>query len=203
MPPDFDPALLLNFWFGDTRADPDAIDARNAFWFGADPERDRQLTERYSGAVEAAARGSWGGLENDSAGRLALILLLDQLPRNIHRGTARAFATDPTALDLCVSGHDRGMDAALCPIERVFFWMPLQHVEDLEFQDLGVRLFDSLAAEDPDHAATWNTFANYAHLHCDIIARFGRFPHRNEVLGRDTTDEERAWLADSGMRFGQ
>ncbi|MNC95643.1 hypothetical protein D3C83_128100 [compost metagenome] len=88
-------------------------------------------------------------------------------------------------------------------IERVFFWMPLQHVEDLELQDQGVRLYDGLVDEDPEHAELWRGFARYARLHNQIIAKFGRFPHRNEVLGRKSTPKEAAWLAEGGVRFGQ
>jgi uncharacterized protein (DUF924 family) len=202
MRPDFDAGALLDDWFAGTREDPDAIEARMRFWFSVDADRDRRLAERYADHHEAAARGRWNGIDDSAEGRLALILLLDQVPRNIYRGTAAAFATDSLALDLCLSGHDVGLDAGLRAIERVFFWMPLQHVEDLELQDLGVRLYESLAGEDPERSELWNGFAKYARLHCDIIAKFGRFPHRNQALGRESTPEEADWLKD-GESFGQ
>lgn len=200
---DFDPVELLDEWFADSRDESARIEGRMVWWFGQDADRDRRLAARHAQDVEAAASGVWGGLDAEAGGRLALILLLDQLPRNIHRGTPQAFTTDSLALDLCVDGHDRGMDRSLAAIERVFFWMPLQHVEDLELQDLGVLLYDALVDEDPANADLWRGFARYARLHNGIIAKFGRFPHRNAVLGRKSTPEEVAWLAESGERFGQ
>ena len=200
---DFDPIELLDEWFADSRDDVARIEGRMAWWFGQDADRDRRLAQRHAQDVEAAASGVWGGLDAEAGGRLALILLLDQLPRNIHRGTPRAFASDTLALDLCLHGHDLGMDSSLTAIERVFFWMPLQHVEDLELQDLGVRLYDSLVDEDPANADLWRGFARYSRLHNQIIAKFGRFPHRNAVLDRESTPEEAAWLAENGTRFGQ
>jgi uncharacterized protein (DUF924 family) len=200
---EFDPGQLLADWFAGTREDPQLIPARNAWWFGADADRDSLLAKRWGQDCADAASGSWGGLDAEPPGRLALVLLLDQLPRNLYRGTPQAFATDSLALDLCLNGHDRGMGQRLSLIERVFFWMPLQHVEDLELQDLGVRLYESLAGDDPEQAELWRGFARFAHLHNDIIAKFGRFPHRNEILGRESTDAELAWLAEGGVRFGQ
>jgi uncharacterized protein (DUF924 family) len=140
---EFDPGQLLADWFAGTREDLQLIPARNAWWFGADADRDSLLAKRWGQDCADAASGSWGGLDAEPPGRLALVLLLDQLPRNLYRGTPQAFATDSLALDLCLNGHDRGMDQRLSLIERVFFWMPLQHVEDLELQDLGVRLYES------------------------------------------------------------
>ena len=194
---------FLAEWFSDTRANPDRIPDRLPWWFENNEERDRLLSGQYGAACEAARRGELDPLADTPRGRLALILLLDQLPRNLYRGTADAFACDPIALDLCLEGHRSGQDQNLSLIERVFFWMPLQHAEDLERQELSVQLFTGLAAEDPTRDAMWTNFAEFAELHHDIIQRFGRFPHRNEALGRPTTDREEAWLESGGETFGQ
>lgn len=201
--PVFDPESFLAFWFGTTREQPDRISDRRNWWFGPDEERDRELEARYQNDCDAARAGRLDDLADTPRGCLALILLLDQLPRNLYRGTARAFASDDQALELCLEGHRSGLDRPLALIERVFFWMPLQHAEDLERQELGVQLFTSLASEDPERDALWSGFADFAELHHDIIQRFGRFPHRNAALGRTTTDQEAAWLQAGGETFGQ
>jgi uncharacterized protein (DUF924 family) len=199
---EFDAETLLEEWFGATREQPELIPERMGWWFGADQDRDRRLFDRYGLACRAARTGALDDLADTPHGRLALILLLDQLPRNLHRGTGEAFATDDQALDWCLDGHHIGLDQPLTLIERVFFWMPLQHAEDLERQELGVQLFTSLAAEDPARDALWSGFANYAERHHDVIQRFGRFPHRNTAMGRTTTDREQAWLDSGGDTFG-
>lgn len=199
----FDTDAFLETWFGATREDPARIPARKAWWFGPDPERDRLLETHHGHACEAARDGRLDGLADRPRGCLALILLLDQLPRNLYRGTAAAFAGDERALALCLEGHRAGLDQALTLIERVFFWMPLQHAEDLERQELSVQLFGSLASEDSARAELWSEFAAFAEQHHDIVQRFGRFPHRNDALGRATTDREEAWLESGGESFGQ
>jgi uncharacterized protein (DUF924 family) len=199
----FDRDDFLDTWFGETREDPDRIAERNAWWFEPCPERDRQLAEQAGRACEAARAGRLDALAETPRGCLALILLLDQLPRNLYRGTAAAFASDGRALELCLEGHRAGLDLPLTLIERVFFWMPLQHAEDLERQELSVQLFTSLAGEDPKRDDLWSGFADFAELHHDIIQRFGRFPHRNAALGRASSDREKAWLEAGGAAFGQ
>ena len=194
---------FLAAWFGHTRANPDRITDRLPWWFGSNEARDRLLADQYDVVCRAARRGELDPLAETPRGRLALILLLDQLPRNLYRGTADAFACDPQALELCLEGHRNGQDQSLSLIERVFFWMPLQHAEDLERQALSVQLFTGLAAEDPARDALWTNFADFAEKHHDIIQRFGRFPHRNAALGRQTTDREEAWLESGGETFGQ
>lgn len=196
-------ADLLQVWFGATRKRPLLIPERQAFWFAPDPDRDRDLEARFGEACREARNGDLHHWAETPHGRLGLILLLDQLPRNLWRGSGEAFASDPQALALCLEGHREGLDRPLALIERAFFWMPLQHAEDLASQALGVRLFDTLAADDPANENIWGGFADFARKHRDIIERFGRFPHRNAALGRESTDEERAWLARDGERFGQ
>jgi uncharacterized protein (DUF924 family) len=137
-------------------------------------------------------------------GRLALILLLDQLPRNLFRGQARAFATDAAACACTLAGIDVGHDRALAHVERSFFFLPLQHAEDLALQDLSVAMCQALAQDAPPELRTaLDEGVEYAVLHRDLIARFGRFPHRNRVLGRSSTAAETQYLAEGGRRFGQ
>ena len=141
----FDSEAFLTFWFAKTREHPDLIPERKPWWFGPDPDRDRDLREHSLHTCDAARAGQLDHLAETPRGYLALILLLDQLPRNLFRGTAKAFASDARALELCLEGHRNGLDQPLSLIERVFFWMPLQHAEDLERQELSVQLFSTLA----------------------------------------------------------
>lgn len=196
-------AHLIADWFGDTLRDPKAIQARIAWWFTADEDRDRKLQERYFRLSEECAAGIHFRWLQHPEGRLALILALDQLPRNLHRGSPRAFACDAQAAALCLAAVQTGQDRSLLPVQRAFLYMPLQHVEDLEAQEAGVSLYRKLAAENPAHPVFDTSFAAFATLHRDIIARFGRFPHRNAVLGRENTPEEAEYLAEGAPTFGQ
>lgn len=194
---------LLEEWFGETRRDPALVAERNAFWFGPDRDRDARLRERYGDRVAEALAGGLTHWQDDPSSRLALILLLDQLPRNIHRGTPRAFAGDHRAAALALAGIGTGMERSLCPVEQAFFYMPLQHAEDLAAQRLCVQQFRGLADRNPEHPEVFGRFLAFAEEHRDIIERFGRFPHRNAILGRAPTTEERAYLEDGAPRFGQ
>ena len=142
-----------------------------------------------------AARGDFDVWESSPRRRLALILLLDQFPRGIYRDSAQAYAQDRRALALAVSGTQLGADAALDPVERIFFYMPMQHAESRELQEESVSSFRRLAAEGPTElAGVFALAAQHAEQHRGIIERFGRFPQRNAALGRISTTEEAAWL---------
>jgi uncharacterized protein (DUF924 family) len=133
-----------------------------------------------------------------------LILLLDQFRRNIYRNTAAAFAMDKAALKLCVEGAMEKKDLGLTPIQRVFFYMPLQHAESRKVQAKAVEIYQRLvAAVSPTYRETFETIAQFAELHHDIIQQFGRFPHRNKLLGRENTPEENEYLAGDSPDFGQ
>jgi uncharacterized protein (DUF924 family) len=197
-----DPAAkeLLDEWFGDARRSG----APAAWWFASEPSRDERLRARFGPLVAAAAADELVAWNATPRGRLALILLLDQLPRNCFRGSAAAFATDALALTETRHGLRRGDDRALDAWERMFFYMPMQHAEDAAVQEQAVERYAALAAEAPP--ATRDAFAGvleYARLHRDIVRRFGRFPHRNAILGRDSTPAERGWLAAGAPDFGQ
>jgi len=195
---------VLEFWFRDAMSSPEALERRDAVWFQADPAFDRECATRFASPLESAARGALDGWAGTPHGRLALVILLDQVPRNIHRGSRAAFAHDAQAAAHCVAGIESGQDRSLHPVERVFLYMPLQHAEDLDLQRRSVERFESLAAEvDDAWRGRFAENAHYARLHRDIVERFGRFPHRNRVLGRESTEEELRYLADGGPTFGQ
>lgn len=157
-------------------------------WFDRDEAFDRDFTARFGAAHMAAARRELDRWQDEAESALALLILLDQFPRNAFRGTAHMFATDPLALrfarDAVARGHDAATDATL----RVFLYLPFEHSEVLADQERAVALCDGLGE-----------YARYAVIHRDVIARFGRFPHRNAVLGRDTTAEEQAFLDAGGF----
>jgi uncharacterized protein (DUF924 family) len=195
---------ILDYWFGDSVRDPSKAPGRMAFWFGPDPERDADMRERWGEFVTAASEGKLDFWTKTPRGRLAVLILLDQMRRNIYRGTAEAFRHDGRARYLMRDGVSRMMDLKLTPIERLFFYMPLQHAESLDDQELAVDRFLQLEREVASaHRDIFAGFRKYAQKHRDIIARFGRFPHRNSILGRRDTPEEAAWLAGGGERFGQ
>ncbi|WP_323968543.1 DUF924 family protein [Aeromonas veronii] len=194
---------LLDLWFGDEADDVLRATRQAPLWWGKSSETDALLASRFGELAEAAAKGSLAHWADAPSGRLALILLLDQLPRNIHRGTPAAFAQDPLARDLCLKGLSIGADKSLSPLERVFFYLPLEHAESREQQVRSVSLFEALAAEQAGTPAqaTVAGFADFARRHQVIIERFGRFPHRNDILGRTNTPEEEAFLQQPGSGF--
>jgi len=194
---------ILEFWFADRAADDATIAHRqNDLWWGKDDAVDADIARRFGTALGKAARGeleSWG---ETAHGRLALVILLDQFPRHIHRGTPEAFAHDRIALAHSLEAQTRGQDRELRPVERVFLYMPMQHAEALMAQDESVRRFEALAAEvPPEQSEPFRRFADFSRRHRDIVLRFDRFPHRNAVLGRRSTPEEAAFLDQPGSTF--
>jgi len=192
---------ICDFWFGGV-ADDEAGKRQAKLWWSKDAGLDAELTERFSGLVTAARSGQLEQWNDSALGRLALILLTDQLPRNIFRGTPEAFASDPQARQLCLAGLERGDDKTLKPIQRVFFYLPLEHSESLIDQDHAVSLFAALLQAMPQPVTEqYRGFLTYAQKHRHVIQRFGRFPHRNAILGRQSSAEETAFLAEPGSLF--
>jgi len=171
---------IVSFW---REAGPDK-------WFDEDDAFDRAIRERFLATHEAAARGELAAFEDSADGALALVILFDQFPRNIYRGSAHAYATDPLARAVATRAIARGFDRAVDPGMRQFFYLPYMHSELLADQDRCCELYAALG--DPDHA-------KYATGHREVIAKFGRFPHRNRALGRDTTAAERQFLQGGGF----
>lgn len=216
---------LLTFWFGGERAPQreaaSAIADRQAkLWWQKDDAVDREVRRRFEPSLLAAAEGELAHWALSARGHLALILLFDQVPRNIYRDSPRAFAFDERARRLCWEGLAEGVDKRLQPIERLFFYLPLEHSEDLEDQQRCLALMEELARqvadarvprtasastdgeeEDEAVARTFRGFVDFAKRHLEIIERFGRFPHRNEVLGRDSSAEEKAFLEQPNSSF--
>jgi uncharacterized protein (DUF924 family) len=193
---------ILDFWFGPLQ-DGFAADTRRRRWFGSSPEIDEEIRSRFEPSLRAAAAGSLQTWCETARGTLAFVLVTDQFSRQIHRGSARAFATDALALAATRSGIARGFDAELAIDERVFLYMPFEHSESREDQAECLRLFTALTADTPDrHRHITDGFIQHVVEHRDIIERVGRFPHRNEVLGRTSTTDELQFLQ-PGRRFGQ
>jgi uncharacterized protein (DUF924 family) len=199
---------VLVFWFGHRPYEPNQVSQRARLWFGdphapeLTPQTDELISERFGSLMMSASHGELSSWESSPRRRLALILLLDQFPRSVHRGTREAFAQDARALPLAVSGMQVGADGALDPLERLFFYMPLMHAESLEVQDESVAAFRRLQEEAPaELRAQFDSALHYARLHREVIARFGRFPHRNAILGRRDTNAEAQWLASEDPGF--
>jgi len=199
-----DPQEILDFWFGRAANDPAEASLREAFWFGASQEADLLIRERFVPTVEAAVRGDLDFWIQGPRSALALVLVLDQFPRNIWRGSARAFAHDAKALDAARDGIARGYLNALAPLEQAFIVLPFQHSELIGDQLESVRLSSEIARTAPE---VWRPllehYLQFAMQHLALIKRFGRFPHRNKILGRVATDAEEAYLAQGGVTFGQ
>ena len=195
---------IISFWFKEQELSAPQIDRRMEIWFSEDPVLDHEIEKEFGDDVAAASEGKLDHWAVDPHGRLALIILIDQFRRNIHRGTADAFSKDKLALKLCVEGAMAKKDKGLSPIQRVFFYMPLQHAESKKVQEKSVELYNRLAeAVSPTYRETFLTVAQFAELHKDIVDQFGRFPHRNAMLGRENTAEEAEYLASDSPNFGQ
>ena len=185
---------MLTFWFG---ADPQTdYPQQRKLWFGKNPAFDMDVRNRFLGDYQAAAAGALEDWKQSEKSCLALILLLDQFPRNMFRDTPQAFATDAKALSTAKHAVASRFDRALQPVERMFIYLPFEHSENLHDQKRSLALFRSLTSA-PELAGV----VDYAQKHFDIIARFGRFPHRNRILGRESTPEELAFLEQPGASF--
>jgi uncharacterized protein (DUF924 family) len=200
---------VRQFWFGALPLSAAQLQQRMRFWFGTDPtalrrERDEAIRSRFGKLLERAGSGGLASWADGPRRRLSLIILLDQFPRHIYRGSARAFAYDTQALGLTLSGMQSAADAALDVVERIFFYMPLQHAESGEVQDESVAAYRRVLTEAPGEVHGFFASAvRSAEHHRSLIERFGRFPHRNRVLNRASTPDEEKWLAKAGGRFGQ
>lgn len=189
------PADVLEFWFGAPGSAEHG--SLRKCWFEKDPAFDAEIRRRFLALVDEAAAGRLDDWADRPEGLLALIVLLDQFPRNLFRDAPRAFATDAQALALAQQALAQGVDAQLMPVARAFIYLPFEHSEDLAMQDRAVALFAALA----QHGEAFASYLDYAERHRDVIRRFGRFPHRNAILGRASTPEEIAFLARPGAGF--
>ncbi len=202
MNPAANPEDVLAFWFGPEAGDSKTAESQKKLWWSKDAVVDAEIRERFGALVAAAAGGAHREWAREPRGRLALILLFDQFPRNIYRDTPQAFAHDGLALRLALDGIAAEADRSLRAIERVFFYLPLEHAESPEMQERSVALFEGLrdSVAEADRSA-FDGYLDFARRHRDIVQRFGRFPHRNLILGRASTAEETAFLQLPGSGF--
>ncbi|MHB1351747.1 MAG: DUF924 family protein [Thiobacillus sp.] len=193
---------MLAFWFGPPGSAVATAARQRKLWFGKAPENDAAVTERFAPTLDQAARGVLDAWAKTPRGRLALVIVLDQFPHHVYRGRREAFAHDGQALALSLAAVASGEDRELAPIERVFLYLPLEHAESLALQEQAVSLFEALAREAaPAERALFDDFLDYARRHREVVARFGRFPHRNAILGRAPSPAEIEFLERPGSGF--
>lgn len=196
------PQSICEFWFGTSTDDAEVGEQQAGLWWAKNPEIDAQIQARFAPYLPRLVAGELDPWRQTALGHLALILLTDQFPRNIFRGTPQAFGWDAIALSLCQQGIAAGVDQQLPPIQRLFFYLPLEHSEVLADQDHSLQLFQQLQTTvEPKSAALFAYYTDFAQRHRAVIERFGRFPHRNEILGRPSTPEELAFLQTPGSAF--
>ena len=193
---------LLDWWFGNFESPSEIAAEKGRLWFGKRDSQDLEARERFGDWVEQALAGGLTDWAQRPEGWLALVLLLDQLPRMIYRDTPNSFSGDLRAQPLVAQGIAADFDRQLRPIQRVFIYLVFEHCENLAVQNEAVSRFIDLVAQQPEaDRALFTDYLSYAEKHQQVIARFGRFPHRNAVLGRESTAEELAFLSKPGSRF--
>jgi uncharacterized protein (DUF924 family) len=191
------PEEVLSYWFpeGIDDADPQTLGQQMERWMAGGPEVDKEITERFGETLEQARRGELDHWTATVRGRLALIVVLDQFSRNVYRDSLLSYAQDKKALRLALEGIALRMDRELGVMERMFFWLPLGHSENLALQERSVGQVEKEVADAPEHLRGWHEHNLYqAKAAREVIARFGRHPHRNEILGRRSTPEELEYL---------
>ncbi len=195
---------LLDCWFADAMQSHATARQRLDLWFGHFPDFDRELTTRFERLPDRALAGEFEAWRAHPRGALALLIALDQLPRNLFRGTARAYACDAAAQAVAVQAIAAGHADVVHPVEVPFFYLPFEHAEDLALQQRCVAGYEDHLARAPDEFAfVLRDFVGAGREHLEIVERFGRFPHRNSILGRESTPAELAYLHNGGKHFGQ
>jgi len=195
---------VLRFWFGDLKENEAASEAHRKMWWIKDHENDKRIKDNFGNDLKLAIDGELDDWKTCCDGLLALIILLDQFSRNIYRDTYKAFSQDKMSLQICTEGIGKGFDNELHPVKRIFFYMPLMHSECIDMQEKSLKCYSGLANEFTEPGSVAKTVSNsyaYALRHYEIIKRFGRYPHRNEILGRESTQEEIEFLRESGSSF--
>lgn len=194
---------VLTFWFGESLRDGSGESEANRRWFQYDPGFDAEILRRFGHLPEQAAAGNLDAWTEAPESALARLIALDQFPRNLYRHDSRAFAFDRLAVAGSAAAIEHGFDARLHPLQAVFMYLPFEHAEDLAAQDRAVALFEALCRRaPPGRESEYARFLDYARRHRAVIARFGRFPHRNALLGRASSPEELDYLDQGGERFG-
>jgi uncharacterized protein (DUF924 family) len=197
------PEAILDFWFGDSLRSSGAVAERVGLWFAANAEFDREIGNRFASLPERALCGEFDAWLRRSESALALILILDQFSRNLFRDSAGAFMFDAKARETAAVSLDAGFQDELEAIQAVFLYLPFEHSEEAADQERSVTLFEQLVSRAPPGLErTFQNFADHARRHRDVVQRFGRFPHRNAVLGRHSSPEELDYLDSGGESFG-
>lgn len=195
---------ILDFWFGDLKENEIPSDEYRKKWWIKDSENDMQIKNQFGNSLELAKRGALDGWEKNPNGSLALIILLDQFSRNIFRNNKKAFSQDEKALQISLTGIEKGYDREFHPVKRVFYYMPFIHSELMEIQEISIECFSNLANEftKPESIArTVTDSLEYALKHYEIVKRFGRYPHRNAIMERESTFEEIEFLNEPESSF--
>ena len=194
---------IHQFWFGELQGGLASDDVKRR-WYQSTKGDDEYIAQHFGEIHKLASKGKLVEWASSAQGRLALIIILDQFSRHLYRGTADAFRFDSQALELCLAGIERGHDKQLSLAERLFFYHPLEHAEDIQHQHTCVALTQEFAESLSGQARQEvDNALKYMHEHRDIVEAFGRFPHRNNVLGRESTQDELAYLNENGKTFGQ
>eukprot|EP01064_Diplonema_japonicum_P018157 TRINITY_DN2684_c0_g1_i2.p1 TRINITY_DN2684_c0_g1~~TRINITY_DN2684_c0_g1_i2.p1 ORF type:complete len:211 (+),score=68.08 TRINITY_DN2684_c0_g1_i2:36-635(+) len=193
---------VLDYWFGTVR-NGWSVEDRMALWFFGRKEDDDFMKTEFKSLVDEAVSGGLQEWRKEKESMMAYILLLDQMTRVVHRGLPEAFSGDSLALSACKEGIEKGWDLEIPAVYGTFFYLPLEHSEDLADQEQSLLVYKNLAERFPDHKKSLDGSYDYAVQHYDIVKRFGRFPHRNKIIGRPTTAEEKAYLTSGAPSFGQ
>jgi len=197
------PSDIHRFWFQDSLTSPQELENRKANWFGGSKSFDDTIRHAYRDLPDRAINNEFDHWQTDPLLATSFILILDQFPRNIYRGTARSFAYDDKAKRAAQVAIDLGIDSKVHPLEATFIYLPFEHSEDPNDQMTSVGLFERLTQNVSTELREYlDSAVGYARKHRDIIAKFGRFPHRNQALGRSTTAAEKAYLDSGGETFG-
>ena len=195
---------ITGFWLGDSTDSPDAAFGRRDWWYKGGAPVDAEIRARFMGRIEQASRRELVSWQATPDGAFALVLLLDQFTRNVYRNTPDAYCGDAIAFEVVRHAIDAGLDRDLHPVARIWLYHPFHHAEEVEEQDRGLQLLKALVEQAP---TDWEPYIQRSITgwtrHRNIVARFGRFPHRNAVLGRVSTDAEKAFLDADGEAFGQ
>lgn len=196
------PENILDFWFGPAGTATEIVGRQRTLWFAKSAANDQAVIEQFADTLVAATAGRLDHWADTPRSRLALLIVFDQFPHHIYRNQPQAFATDPQALALSLAALAANEETQLSPIERVFLYLPLEHAESNDMQALSVSLYETLATEAAENErALFDDFLKYARQHREVVARFGRFPHRNAILGRPSSDDELEFLKQPGSRF--
>ncbi len=193
---------IIGFWFGSHTSSREINEQKQSLWWSKNEQTDRRITERFESISHAVYRGEMPEMQRSARGLLASIICLDQFPRNMYRGAAKAFSCDHAALRLAIEIVDKAWDRTLLPVYRVFAWLPFEHSEDITMQHKSLMLYDNLRnSVERSEREIFDRYYEFARRHFEIIDRFGRYPHRNSILGRESTAEELAFLSRPGSSF--